>query len=113
MHYIVIINIIMLSCYCCATIADVIVIFNLILWFIIYFEKCKYSDINYLFCISCTLICTSILVIMLTLTMSLNSLTSSTSSSPTHLPLYSSDLVGAFICKALNYCRKCYIYTVC
>ena len=37
---------------------------------------------------------------------------------PLHLPLpypsptYSSDLVGAFICKAQNYCRKCYIYTV-
>ena len=34
------------------------------------------------------------------------------SPSPT-LPLYSSDLVGVFICKAQNYCRKCYIYTVC
>ena len=26
---------------------------------------------------------------------------------PPPLPLYSSDLVGAFICKAQNYCRKC------
>ena len=31
---------------------------------------------------------------------------------PPPLPLYSSDLVGAFICKAQNYSRKCYIYTV-
>ena len=61
-----------------------------------------------MFCISCTLICTSILIIMLTLTMSHNSLTRSPYPSPT----YSSDLVGAFICKAQNYCRKCYIYTV-
>ena len=49
---------------------------------------------------------------MLTLTMSHNSNTRSTSPSPT-LPLYSSDLVGAFICKAQNYCRKCCIHTVC
>ena len=65
-----------------------------------------------MFCISCTLICTSILIIMLTLTMSHNSLTRSTSPSPYPSPTYSSDLVGAFICKAQNYCRKCYIYTV-
>ena len=32
--------------------------------------------------------------------------------SPYPSPTYSSDLVGAFICKAQNYCRKCYIYTV-
>ena len=49
---------------------------------------------------------------MLTLTMSHNSLTRSTSPSPYPSPTYSSDLVGAFICKAQNYCRKCYIYTV-
>ena len=63
-----------------------------------------------MFCISCTFTCTSILIIMLTLTMSHNSLTRSTSPSPS--PTYSSDLVWAFICKAQNYCRKCYIYTV-
>ena len=91
-------------------IADVIIIFNLILWFIIQFEKCNYSDIDYLYCISCTLICTSILIIMLTLTMSYNS---HIRSPPPSLSLYSSDLVGAFICKARNYCRKCYMYTVC
>ena len=39
----------------------------------IHFEKCKYSDIDYLYFVSCTLICTSILIIMLTLTMSHNS----------------------------------------
>ena len=32
---------------------------------------------------------------------------------PPPLPLYSSDVVGAFICKAQNYCRKFCIHTVC
>ena len=57
-----------------------------------------------MYCISCTLICTSILIIMLTLTMSYISHTRFASPSP--LPLYSSDLVGAFICKSQNYCRN-------
>ena len=48
---------------------------------------------------------------MLTLTMSHNSNTRSPPSPP--LPLYSSDLVGAFICKAQNYCMKCCIHTAC
>ena len=47
--------------------------------------------------------------IMLTLTMSHNS----NNRPPPPLPLCSSDLVGEFICKAQNYCRKCCIHTVC
>ena len=49
---------------------------------------------------------------MLTLTMSHNSHTRSPPPPPPPppLPLYSSDLIGAFICKAQNYCRKCCIY---
>ena len=65
--------------------------------------------------------CTSILILMLTLTMSHNSNTKPAPPPPPPpaplppppLPLYSSELVGAFICKAQNYCRKCCIHTVC
>ena len=42
------------------------------LWFIIRFQKCKCSDLDYLYCESCPLISTSILTIMLTLTISHN-----------------------------------------
>ena len=35
-------------------IAYVIFILYLKLWFIIHFEICKFSDINYLYCVTCT-----------------------------------------------------------
>ena len=66
-----------------------------------YFEKCKYSDIDYLYYVSCTLICTIILIIMLTLTMSHNSHTP---------PTFSHTIPVILSChlylKHKNYCRK-------
>ena len=47
---------------------------------------------------------------MLTLTMSHTSHTRSPSPAPL-LPLYSSDLVVSFICKAQNYCRN-FVYKI-